>query len=59
MIGYWLKWLVHPKMKISPSFTHLQRILGVYDFLHSDESNQSYIQNYPGSFKLYYNMGGW
>ncbi len=54
-----LKGLVHPKMKISPCFTHPQGILGVYDFLLSDESNRSYIQNCPGSFKLYNNMGGW
>ncbi len=37
-----LKGLVHPKMKISPCFTHPQGILGVYDFLLSDESNQLY-----------------
>jgi len=30
-------------MKITPSFTHSQAILGVYDFLLSDEHNQSYI----------------
>ncbi len=57
---HWLpvKWLVHPKMKISPYFTHPQDILGVYDFLLSDESNRSYIKNGPGSFKLYDGMGG-
>ncbi len=38
------KGLVHPKMKISPCFTHPQRILGVYDFLLSDESNRSYVK---------------
>ncbi len=31
-----IKGLVHPKMKISPCFTHPQGILGVYDFLFSD-----------------------
>ncbi len=35
-------------MKISLCFTHPQSILGVYDFLFSDESNQSYIKNGPG-----------
>ncbi len=39
-----VKGLVHPKMKISPCFTHPQGILGVYDFLLSDESNRSYIK---------------
>ncbi len=39
-------------MKISPCFTHRQGILGVYDFLLSDESNRSYIQNCPGSFRM-------
>ncbi len=38
------KGLVHPKMKISLLFTHPQAILGVYDFLLSDESNRSYIK---------------
>ncbi len=32
-------------MKITPWFTHPQAILGVYDFLLSDECNQSYIKN--------------
>ncbi len=32
-------------MKISPCFTHPQSILSVYDFLLSDESNQSNIKN--------------
>ncbi len=36
--------LVHPKMKITPWFTHSQSILGVFDFLHSDENNLSYIK---------------
>ncbi len=35
--------LVHPKLK-GPCFTHPQGILGVYDFLLSDEYNQSYIK---------------
>ncbi len=38
--------LVHPKMKISPCFTRPQGI-GVYDFLLSDESHRSYIENCP------------
>ncbi len=45
-------------MKISLCFTHPRGILGVYDFLLSDESNRSYIKNYPGSSKLYNGMGG-
>ncbi len=45
--------LLHPKMKISPCFTHPQGILGVYDFLLSNESSQSYIKNCPWSSKLY------
>ncbi len=32
-------------MKIIPCFTHPRGILGVYDFLLSDESNRSYIKN--------------
>ncbi len=35
-------------MKISLCFTHPRGILGVYDFLLSDESNRSYIKNCPG-----------
>ncbi len=35
----------------------LKGILGVYDFLLSDESNRSYIKNGPGSFKLYNDIG--
>ncbi len=31
-------------MKITPWFTHPQSILGVYDFLLSDEYNQSFIK---------------
>ncbi len=42
---------VHLKMKISLCFTHPQSILGVYDFLLSDESNLSYIKNGPGRSK--------
>ncbi len=49
-----IKGLVHPKMKISLCFTHLRGILGVYDFLLSDESNRSYIKNCPGSSKRYH-----
>ncbi len=40
-------------MKITPWFTHLQAILGVCDFLLSDECIQSYIKKCPGSSKLY------
>ncbi len=40
-------------MKISLCFTHPQSILGVYDFLLSDESNLSYIKNCPGPSKRY------
>ncbi len=43
-----IKGLLHPKMKISLCFPHSQGILGVYDFLLSDKSNQSYIKNCPG-----------
>jgi len=34
-------------MKISPSFTHPQAILGVNDFLLSDEHILRYINKYP------------
>ncbi len=47
------KGLVHPKMKISPCFTHPQGILGIYDFLLLNESNWSNIKNSLGFFKLY------
>jgi len=47
------KELVHFQMKITPSFTHPQAILGVYDFLLSDEHNRSYINKYPDASKLY------
>ncbi len=53
-----VKGIVHPKMKISPWFTHPQAILGVYDFHLSDEYNRSYIKKCPGSSKLY-NDSGW
>jgi len=45
--------LVDFKMKITPWFTHPKAILGVYDFLLSDEHNQSYINKYPEASKLY------
>ncbi len=48
------KGLVYPKMKMILLFTHPQAILGVHDFLLSDESNRSYIKNCPGSSKLYH-----
>ncbi len=44
--------------KIRPQFTRPQCILGLYDFLRSDESNQGNIKNYTGSSKLY-NGSGW
>ncbi len=50
--GFDIKGLVHPKMIIS--FTHPQGNLGVYEFLLSDESNRSNIQNCPGYSKLYH-----
>jgi len=40
-------------MKITPSFTHPQAILGVYDFLLSDEHNLRNINKYPDASKLY------
>jgi len=40
-------------MKITPSFTHPQTILGVYDFLVSDEHNRIYINKYPDAYELY------
>ncbi len=40
-----IKGIVHPKIKLPPWFTHPQAILGVYDFLLSDEYSQSYIKN--------------
>ncbi len=49
-----IKGLVHPKMKISLCFTHPRGILGVYDFLLSDKSYQSYIKNVPGYSKRYH-----
>ncbi len=48
------KGFVHPKIKISLWFTHPRGILGVYDFLLSDEFNRSYIKNCPCSSKLYH-----
>ncbi len=53
-----LKGLIHPKMKISLCFTHPRGILGVYDFLLSEESNRSYIKNCPGYSKRYH-CSGW
>ncbi len=50
------KGLVHSKMKFllfTLLFTHPQAILGIYDFLLSDESNRSYIKNCSGSSNLY------
>ncbi len=48
-----VKGIVHPKMKITPLFTHPQAILGVYDVLLSDKYNRSYIKKCPGSSKPY------
>ncbi len=42
---YSLKGKVHPKMKVTPWFTHPQAIIVVDDFLLSDEYNQSYIKH--------------
>ncbi len=53
-----VKGLVHPKMKIRTCFTHPQGILGVYDFLLSDESDRSHIKNCPGASKLNNNGNG-
>jgi len=47
------KGLVHFQMKITPSFIHPQAILGVYDFLLSDEHNRRNINKYPDTSKLY------
>ena len=48
-----LKALVHFQMKINPSFTHPQAILGVYDFLLSDKHNRRNINKYPDASELY------
>ncbi len=40
-------------MKMILFFIHPQSILGVYDFLLSDESNRSYIKNCADSSKPY------
>jgi len=48
-----LKGLVHFQMKITPSFTHPRAILGVYEFLLSDEHNRRNINKYPEASKLY------
>jgi len=52
-ICFFIKRLVHFQMKISPSFTHPQAILGVYDFVLSDEHNQRNINKYPDASELY------
>jgi len=39
------KGIVHPKMKISPWFTHPQVILDVYGILLSDEYNRSAVMS--------------
>ncbi len=53
-----IKALIQPKIKIIPWFTHPQGILGLYDFLISEESNRSYVKYCPGSSKLC-NGSGW
>ncbi len=53
-----LKGLVHPKINITPCFTHPQGLLGVYDFLLSDESNWSHIKNCPGTSSVRMGVGG-
>ncbi len=45
-------------MKIDLWFTHPQANLGVYDWLLSDEYNQSYIKKCPGSSRLYNGIEG-
>jgi len=47
-----LKGIVHPKMKITPWFTHPEAILHVYDILLSDVYNLGYIKKCPGSSKF-------
>ncbi len=49
-VGF-IKGLVHQKMKISLWFTHPRGILGVYDFLLSDESNRSYLKKLSRLFQ--------
>jgi len=49
--------LVHFKMKLSPWFTHHQIILGVYDFILSDEYNLSYVNKHPDASELYNGIG--
>ncbi len=44
---------------MTPWFTHPQAIVGVYDFLISDEYNLSYIKKCPWSFKLYNGSEEW
>ncbi len=53
-----LKGIVHPKMKISPRFTHPQGILGMSDIPLSDEHIQSYIRYCPVCSNLY-NCSEW
>ncbi len=54
-----LKGQSHKNKKYTPWFTHPKAVLGLYDFLLSDEAIRSYILNkHPGSFKLY-NAGEW
>ncbi len=49
-----LKGIVHPKMKITPmNYSPLSHPIGIYDFLLSDEYNQSSITKCPGSTSVY------
>ncbi len=57
LVNPWYNGLVHPKINISLWFNHPWGILGVYDFLLSDESSQSYIKNCPGYSKCYHCSG--
>ncbi len=53
-----IKGLVHPRMKISPCFTHPKRRLGVHDFLLSDDSNQIYIKMILSLSRVRMEVGG-
>ncbi len=53
-----IKGIVHPKIKMTPWFTHPQAI-SVYDFLLSDECNLSCITKCLGSSKLYNGREWW
>jgi len=44
-------------MKMNPWFAHPQAILGVYNFLLSDEYSQNYINKHPDASELYNGSG--